>query len=62
MPMTEAQARASAKWKKKAVKSLKIDLYIKNDTDIIEYLDGMPGKQAYIRQLIRDDMARKKEK
>lgn len=55
MAQTDAQKRAALAYKKKSVKQLNISLF-PDDADLIEWLDGMPNKAAYIRGLIRADM------
>lgn len=58
MTQTKAQRKASLAYKKRNTKTLSITLF-PADADIIEWLDGIDGKAAYIRKLIRDDMKRR---
>ena len=39
-------------------KQYKFRLNNKYESDLIEWLDSQPNKQGYIKQLIRDDIAR----
>lgn len=48
-------------WKKEHNRMISIRYNIENDRDILEMLDSVPNKAEYIRQLIKQDIARKKE-
>lgn len=50
------QERYAAKYKKQ----FKIDCITKTEQDIIDKLESVPNKAGYIKQLIRDDIARNK--
>lgn len=58
---TEAQKRAVAKYDKVNTKQFHLKLNLKTDADIIERLDKASneegGKQGYIKDLIRKDIA-----
>lgn len=55
---SDAQRRASASYRKRSVKQLNISLNASTDRDIIEWLDSIDdGRAAYIRRIIRRDMA-----
>lgn len=56
---TEAMKRAKAKYAAKNVKQIKLNLNIKTDADILEWLDKIDNRQGYIKQLIREDIKRK---
>lgn len=58
--MKEGQRKALNKYRKSKCKQLNITLFPK-DQDIIDYLEGVESKAAYIRELIREDMKRKGE-
>lgn len=58
MTQTKAQRKASLAYKKKRTKTLCITLF-PADEDIIQWLDGINGKAAYIRRLIREDIKRR---
>lgn len=55
---TEAQKKASAKWEAKSITQVKMKLHNKWDKDILDKLDSVGNKQGYIKQLIRDDIAK----
>ena len=52
------QAIYQAKHDKECTKRLSCKLNLKTDADILAWLDRMPNKQGYIKQLIREDIAR----
>ena len=52
---TEAQYRASQKYKKENVKRITVD-FSPVDADLWEHLQNQPKKQTYIKALIRADM------
>ena len=54
---TEAQKRAKVKYRQQKVKTLQIDLY-QTDQDIIGKINSVEKYATYIKQLIRDDIAR----
>lgn len=54
---TEAQLKASKKYKQKSVKRLTIDFY-PTDADIYEHVCKQEKKQTYIKELIRNDMSK----
>ena len=45
-------------YKKTFCRQYKLSLNTKHESDLIEWLDNQPNKQGYIKQLIRDDIAR----
>lgn len=55
MKQTEAQARASAKWKAANRKQFVLPFYPK-DAALWEHLQAQPRKAEYLRELIRRDM------
>lgn len=60
MAVSEAHKRASMRYDKENMRQIKFNLSKKYDLDIISYLDSVPNKQGYIKDLIRADMARAK--
>lgn len=54
--MSEAHVRAVAKYNKKNIKAMLLQLNINTDADIILWLEKADSKNGYIKQLIRDDM------
>lgn len=51
---TEAQKRASAKYDAGNTTRLYIKLNNTTDKDILEFLDTVPNKQGFIKDLIRE--------
>lgn len=60
MATSEAQKRATAKWRKKAMKSYAFRFHREHDADIIAYLDAVDNRHQFIRDAVRN--AIKKEK
>jgi hypothetical protein len=58
--MTEAQKKAKEKYQAK-VKRFTIDFY-PTESELWEHLQSQPKKQTYIKDLIRADIERGKEK
>ena len=58
MAISEAQKKASDKYKKENTKQYKLMLSLKYDTDIIAVLDSVENRQGYLKSLIRADIAR----
>ena len=56
---SDALKRAKAKYNKKVTK-VTIEIY-PNETEILDKLSEEPSKQAYIKALIRADIARDKD-
>lgn len=56
--MSDAQARATNRYRKQNVKSFNVKFF-PADADLIEWMDGIEGKNGYIKDLIRQDMERK---
>lgn len=52
------RALSNARYDKEHTRSMRCKLNLKTDADIIKWLDSQPNKQGYIKQLIRDDIAR----
>lgn len=55
MAESEAQRRASLKYRKERTKQLAMRFY-PAEMDLWEHLDAKPNKAAYIKDLIRRDM------
>lgn len=45
----------------RTTRCINVRFHLENDKDILEMLDSVPNKAEYIRQLIKQDIARKKE-
>lgn len=58
---TESQRRASAKYDAANTTSVRLKMNINTEMDIIERLEEVGNKNGYIKQLIREDIERKKE-
>ena len=54
-----AQARAKEKYDKANTKGVYIKLNKKTDADILRHLGACENVQGYLKQLIREDMARR---
>jgi len=51
---------ANARYHKKNIVTVSIGLNRKNDGDIIDFMEGMKNKSGYLKELIRADMAKRK--
>lgn len=56
MAYTEAQKRATMKWREKAIKRYEINLNRNTDADCIDYLEGK-NVQGEFKRLIRKEIA-----
>ena len=52
MATSEAQKRASAKYRKNNVKAIMFNLY-PSDKDLLEFLESKKNRSSYIKELIR---------
>lgn len=55
MPESEAQRRATAKWRKANTKQV-VTVFYPSDMELYEYLCKQQSKQGFIKDLIRADM------
>jgi len=55
---SDARIKASTKYNKNNTKQYPIRLNLNTDTDIIEKLSTVDNVSGYIKQLIRDDIAK----
>lgn len=55
---SQAQIRAVDKYDKANTKKYLLKLNLVTDKDIIDHLDSLDNKQGYIKQLIRNDLAK----
>ena len=55
--MSNAQSRASTRYNANNVKQVKINLNLRTDADIIEYLQATDNVQGLIKSLIRKEMS-----
>lgn len=58
--VSDAQKKANENYRKNNVKSFNWKLF-PADQDIIEWMDGIEGKAAYLKKLVRDDMKHKEQ-
>lgn len=56
---SEAQKKASAKYKKANTKNITVSLSLKYDRDIIAYLETVKNKNDLIKRLLRLELSRK---
>lgn len=54
---TEAQKKAKVKYRQQKVKTLQIDIY-QTEQDILDKINSVEKYSTYIKQLIREDIAR----
>ena len=52
----ETQKKKQAEWSKKNTKGIYIKLCKSTDADILSWMDSVPNKQGYIKELIRADI------
>lgn len=57
MASTDAQKRASIKWNKANVRNFTVGFNVETESDLLTYLESKKNKTAYIKELIRKDMA-----
>ena len=57
--LSAAQRKATKKYQLKNTKSICLSLSKKYDMDIIEYLETLPNKNSYLKELIRKDILKK---
>ncbi len=58
----KTQTYYSNRWKKKHQKSILLAFNKDADTEILEYLESVPNKTDYVRQLILADIAEEKKR
>ena len=61
MSSTDAHIKASRKYNQQNAVTLSLTLNRKYDSDIIEKIESVSSKAQYVKQLIRDDIAKQKE-
>lgn len=55
------QMENTANWQKENTRCINVRFSVEKDNDILSMLDSVPNKADYIRRLIRQDIASKKE-
>lgn len=58
---SDARIRANMKYDRANKKTYAFKLNIKYDADLIEKMESVPSKAAYIKQLIRDDIEKEEK-
>ncbi|MEC4294032.1 hypothetical protein [Adlercreutzia shanghongiae] len=58
---TPAQVAATTKYIKNHTRRFTIQFHKDNEADVISYLESQGNVTQYIKQLVRDDMARKEK-
>ena len=61
MSTKEARQRANMKYQATNTTQIKFTLNNKTDKDILQKLDSVGNKQGYVKQLIREDIARESD-
>ena len=59
MKVKECDYRASQKYLKEKCRNVGMRLNLKYDADILSFLDSLPNKQGYLKDLIREDMKKR---
>lgn len=59
MAVSDAQRKANEKYRRSSVRQVTVRFY-PDDAEVWEWLQSQPNKQGYIRELIRDDMERRR--
>jgi hypothetical protein len=58
-PKPNAHTQAVKKYNNENTKQYQLRLNFKTDADLIEKMESVPNKLGYLKQLIRDDIAKK---
>lgn len=58
---TEAQKRATLKYRETNIKRYTVEFSKTKDSDLIEYLDSVPNRTGTIKAAIREKMEREEE-
>ena len=61
MKTSEKKYAYDIKYAKVKLQQVKFSLHRDRDADLLEWLDQQPNKSGYFKQLIREDMERKKQ-
>lgn len=59
MAVSDAQRKANEKYRRSSVRQVTVRFY-PDDAEVWEWLQSQPNKQGYIRELIREDMGRRR--
>ena len=60
MKIPESNYRASQKYQREKCRKITVQMNKRLDEDILEWLDSLPNKAGYIKDLIRADMEKHK--
>lgn len=60
MNVRESDYRASQKYQREKCRKITVQMNKRLDEDILEWLDSLPNKAGYIKDLIRADMDKHK--
>jgi hypothetical protein len=61
MPVSESHKRASVKYDREHMKRIAFVLHRSSEADLIDWLSEIENKNAYLKALIRADMAASKK-
>ena len=59
--VSASQRKAADKYQKKNIQQHVLKLNVRTDMDIIRFLWGVPNKNGLIKQLLRDEIARREQ-
>lgn len=57
--LTNKQKAYMVDYQKTKTRRINFQLSLEHDSDILEYLDSVPNKNAYLKELVRADIKRK---
>ena len=60
MNVRESDYRASQKYQREKCRKITVQMNKRIDADILDWLDSLPNKAGYIKDLIRADMEKHK--
>lgn len=56
MKIRESDYRASQKYQREKCRKITVQMNKRIDADVLDWLDSLPNKAGYIKELIRADM------
>lgn len=54
--ITDAQKKASEKWRRKATKNYSFQLHLKKDADLVQYMETVKSKAGTVKKALRAQM------
>lgn len=60
MKIRESDYRASQKYQREKCRKITVQMNKRIDADVLDWLDSLPNKAGYIKDLIRADMEKHK--